>query len=135
MHDNCFTDSNVLLYTLDISSPKQAVAFSLWREGVTVSTQVIMEFTNVCIKKLKMGKADAFENALNILDGANVTSVTKELVRQSFRLSTKYGFSHWDSLIVAAALHAGCTTLYSEDMQHGQRIEGKLNIINPFTIV
>jgi predicted nucleic acid-binding protein len=134
MPDNCFADSNVLVYTLDKTSSKRAIAFSIWREGVTVSTQVIMEFTNVCLRKLKMNKADAFENALNILDGATVRPVTKELVRESFVLSSKYGFSHWDSLIVAAALQANCTTLYSEDVQHGQIIEGKLTIVNPFSI-
>jgi predicted nucleic acid-binding protein len=134
MPDNCFADSNVLVYTLDKTSPNQAIAFSIWRKGVVVSTQVVMEFTNVCLRKLQMSKADAFENALNILDGANVKPVTKELVRQSFSLSVKYGFSHWDSLIVAAALQANCSTLYSEDMQHNQVIEGKLKIVNPFII-
>jgi len=132
MPDNCFADSNVLVYALDKTSPKRAIAFSLWREGVTVSTQVIMEFTNVCLRKLKMSKEDTFENALNLLEGAQVKPVTKELVRQSFTLSLKYGFSHWDSLIVASALQAGCSTLYTEDMRHGQVIEGKLKIVNPF---
>lgn len=134
MPDKCFADSNVLLYALDKTSHKRAIAFSIWREGVRVSTQVIMEFTNVCLRKLKMSKADTFENALNLLEGVQVKPVTKELVKQSFILSLKYGFSHWDSLIVAAALKAGCTTLYSEDLQHGQAIEGKLNIVNPFII-
>jgi predicted nucleic acid-binding protein len=48
------------------------------------------------------------------------------------RLRDSYSFSYWDSLIVAAALDAGCTTLFSEDMQHGQKIESGLTIINPF---
>jgi predicted nucleic acid-binding protein len=91
-----------------------------------------MEFTNVCLRKLKMSKEDTFENALNLLEGAQVKPVTKELVRQSFTLSLKYGFSHWDSLIVASALQAGCSTLYTEDMHNGQVIEGKLKIVNPF---
>jgi predicted nucleic acid-binding protein len=45
----------------------------------------------------------------------------------------KYGFSNWDSLILAAALEHSCTCLYSEDLHHGQIIEGCLTIINPFT--
>lgn len=48
------------------------------------------------------------------------------------RLRDSYSFSYWDSLIVAAALDAGCTTLFSEDMQHGQKIENALTVINPF---
>ena len=56
---------------------------------------------------------------------------TPELYRGGLRIRARYGFSFYDSLIVAAALEAGCTTLYSEDMQDGQRIEG-LTIRNPF---
>ena len=47
-------------------------------------------------------------------------------------LRTNHRFSYWDSLIVAAALDAGCDTLYSEDMQHGQVVEGRLRLVNPF---
>jgi predicted nucleic acid-binding protein len=132
MLDSCFTDSNVLLYTLDKTSLKEKVALAIWRQGVVVSTQVVMEFTNVCVKKLKLSKPIAFENALNIMAGAKVESVTERTVRLSFEIAAKYGFSHWDSLIVAAALQAGCTILYTEDLQHGQLIDGKLTILNPF---
>ena len=47
------------------------------------------------------------------------------------QLRQTLALSFWDSLIVAAALDAGCTTLYSEDMQHGQRISDQLTIVNP----
>jgi predicted nucleic acid-binding protein len=50
------------------------------------------------------------------------------------RLRSQQAFSYWDSLIVSAALEAGCTLLYSEDMQHGQLVEGQLRIINPFAV-
>ena len=56
---------------------------------------------------------------------------TEELYRTGLRIQVRYGFSFYDSLMVAAALEAGCATLYSEDMQDGQRIEG-LTIRNPF---
>ena len=48
------------------------------------------------------------------------------------KLRERYAFSYWDSLIVAAALDAGCDMLFSEDMQHGQNIDGRLMITNPF---
>ena len=54
-----------------------------------------------------------------------------ELYLRTLGLRERYGFSFYDSLIVAAALQAGCTRLYSEDMQHGQQIRG-LTIQNPF---
>ncbi len=53
-------------------------------------------------------------------------------MRGGLGLAQRYGFSHYDSLIVATALQADCTVLYSEDLQHGQLIGGKLEIINPF---
>jgi len=53
-------------------------------------------------------------------------------VRSAWKLHARYRFSYYDSLVIAAALSAGCTTLYSEDMQHGQVIDGRLTVINPF---
>ena len=54
------------------------------------------------------------------------------MVREAIALGERFQFSHWDSLIVATALEAGCDTLYSEDMQHGQLIDNRLTVINPF---
>ena len=71
MKDDGFADSNVLLYTLDQASIKQQIVFALWRKGLVVSTQVVMEFTNVCLKKMKFSKQDAFENALIKYNGGN----------------------------------------------------------------
>ena len=51
---------------------------------------------------------------------------------KAFRLSERYGFSHWDALILAAAIRHGCGVVLSEDMQHGQNIVGNLRIDNPF---
>ena len=56
---------------------------------------------------------------------------TRALYQRALDLQTRYQFRFYDALIVAAALAAGCTRLYSEDLQHGQRIEG-LTIVNPF---
>ncbi|MFM7431194.1 MAG: PIN domain-containing protein [Flammeovirgaceae bacterium] len=108
------------------------MAFLIWRKGVTLSTQVVMEFTNVCRTKLKFPKKVAFENALNLLEGATVKTITESTIRLAFEISVKNGYTHWDSLIVASALEANYQKLYSEDMQHGHVIEGKLKIINPF---
>ena len=47
-------------------------------------------------------------------------------------LAERYGFSVYDAMIVAAALIAGCTTLYTEDMHHGLLVEGQLRLVNPF---
>jgi Predicted nucleic-acid-binding protein, contains PIN domain len=134
MQDDCFADSNVLLYTLDKPSKKREIAFDLWRQGMVISTQVIMEFTNICIKKFNFSRKDAFQNARNIIESASVKSVTKETIHIAFELSEKHGFSHWDSLILASALEAKCKIIYTEDLKDGQLINGRLRIINPFKI-
>lgn len=54
--------------------------------------------------------------------------------QDAFRLRNSYSLSFWDSLIVASALHSGCGTLYSEDMQHDLVVDGSLHIINPFQL-
>ena len=132
MLDDCFLDSNILLYTLDRDTKKQEIAFALWRQGVALSTQVVMEFTNVCLRKLNLSKEESYQNALNLMDGAVVKPITQKSIHIAFDISRKYGFSHWDSLIIASSREAGCNTLYSEDFQHGQVINGKLKIVNPF---
>ncbi|SDN51183.1 PIN domain-containing protein [Desulfonauticus submarinus] len=61
-----------------------------------------------------------------------VVPLTLDIVRKSWEIKEKYKFSYWDSLIVASALENNCSILYTEDMQDGQIIEKKLEIVNPF---
>jgi predicted nucleic acid-binding protein len=57
---------------------------------------------------------------------------SEELYERALEVMARYGYSFYDSLIIASALSAGCTRLLTEDLQHGQRIEG-LTIHNPFS--
>ncbi len=66
------------------------------------------------------------------MDNFDTYGIQKELVAQALNISQQYGFSYYASLIIASALEADCKTLYTEDLQHNQLIEGKLRIINPF---
>ncbi len=93
-----------------------------------------METVNVLIKKFKFEKTDAFESVLNIMGSAELKIIAESTLLKAFEISVKYKLSHWDSLVIASGLEAGCTILYSEDMQHNQLIDGKLKIINPFLI-
>jgi predicted nucleic acid-binding protein len=61
-----------------------------------------------------------------------VVPVTADTIREAMRLTRRYQLSHWDSLIVAAAMLAGCETLYTEDLQHDQLFDERLRVINPF---
>lgn len=62
-----------------------------------------------------------------------VQDITPALVVAALDLKSRYGFSYWDAAILAAALAQGCGQLYSEDMSHGQIIEG-LRIVDPFRV-
>lgn len=100
--------------------------------GCTLSTQVLAESANVMRRKLRcrIDEIECFHSTL--LNGSRLQRIEVETIKLSLRIADRYGFSVYDSLIVATALEAGCSTLYSEDMQHGQLIENRLRIINPF---
>jgi len=61
-----------------------------------------------------------------------IQPLTLETHELGLEIAERYGFSLYDSMIVSAALQSGCTNLFSEDMQHGQKIEAKMVITNPF---
>ena len=70
---------------------------------------------------------------LTLLIGlTRLVEVRMSEVRAAWSIADRYGFGHFDSLILATALAAGCTALYTEDLQHGQVIEGRLTLVNPF---
>ncbi len=97
-----------------------------------INSQVIREACANLIKKAKMPEASVQRLLQGWYRDSEVlaSNVGQHLLASSLRTNSR--FSYWDSMIVAAALDAGCTTLYSEDMQHGQRVEGQLTIVNPF---
>ena len=67
-----------------------------------------------------------------IATAAEIVPVTYAIHVVGMHLIERHKFSIYDAMIVAAALEAGCTTLFSEDMQHGQLIAGRLGVVNPF---
>ena len=139
MSERFFLDTNIFVYSVDLSAPRKATIAEelisrslLTRKGV-ISYQVIQEFFNVAVKRFSavMSIADA-EQYLNqtFLPLFSVQS-SATLYRDALRLHSTVRFSWYDSLIVSAALHAKCEILYTEDLQHGQKI-GSLQIVNPF---
>ena len=139
MKDSVFVDSNIWLYAMaqsddapgDIRSTK-AKAFLLSLPRPWVNSQVIRE---VCCNLRKKSCADEAAIKSYVLAWYQNCEVVTSNVEQfllASQLRQDGGFSYWDSLIVAAALDAGCTTLYSEDMQHGRVLLGQLTIVNPF---
>lgn len=135
MNGRYFLDSNIGIYLLERGSQKQQIAMGLMQKAVPViSTQVITENINVCIRKLRYSKTDAFQHAENLLKICEVFLIDELTLQKSFDISINYQYSYYDSLIIAAALLSNCDILYSEDMQHQQTIDNKLQIINPFIV-
>jgi predicted nucleic acid-binding protein len=134
MNDNCFVDTNILVYCYTGDEPvKQQKAIDIATGTNTfISTQVLTELSNTLRKKFKLDWR-AVETVISEVSlNFNVYVNKSATIEQACRIADKYQYSFYDSLIIGAALSCNCTTLYSEDMKHGQIIENELNIINPF---
>ena len=134
-----FFDSNVLLYLVDESDPgKRTTAERLVAQGLQtgearISFQVVQETLNVITRKVQVptNPDDARRFLGEVLIPLWRIMPTHALYERALDIQARYRYSFYDSLIIAAALAAGCTRLYSEDLQHGQQIEG-VRIENPF---
>ena len=127
-----FFDSNVLLYIASSDVTKAERAEAIVGSGGSISVQVLNEIANVTRRKTRMSWQDTHA-FLSLLRGLlTVHSVTVETHDTGLTLAERYNLSIYDAMIAAAALHAGCDTLWSEDMQHGLAIDGRLRITNPF---
>lgn len=134
--ERAFVDTNVLIYLFDDESPaKKARAQVLLDEKadrIVLSTQVLGEFYVNVTRKLEIPLSqDAAARAVEDFSRLEVQSVTAELVLAAVRRSRSSLLSYWDSLIVETARSAGAKILFTEDLQHGQEIDG-LRIVNPF---
>jgi predicted nucleic acid-binding protein len=131
--EKVFIDSNISLYLIDKSSnSKKQKVEAILLPHFLISTQVVAENVNVCIKKLKLDKKEAFEFAKALLRRFQTVTITPDVLLKSFEISLTYQVSSWDAIIVSTALLNDCTILYSEDMHNGLVIEGTLRIVNPF---
>ena len=136
-----FIDSNIFVYSLDADSPeKRATARRLVEDVLQsgegrISFQVIQETLSVITRKFQRPVSP--DDARQFLDQVLVplwrVMPTQRLYERALDIQARYRYGFYDSLIIAAALSAGCVRLLSEDLQHGQRIEG-LTIANPFSV-
>jgi len=135
MHSANFVDTNIWVYA-HLRAPHEpkhplALAFVKHLKNGVVSPQVIAEYYNVMLRN---GKDDAWiqTNLAVILSYTRLQALDASVVQRALWIRNRYGYSYWDCQIVAAAMEAGCTLLYSEDMQTGQIIDGVLTVLNPF---
>lgn len=126
-----FVDTNVVLYLLD-DGPKADSVEAILARGPRISVQVLNEVMVNCRRKagLNLDETGAFLAGVQSL--CPVEALTLQTHEVGRALAERYRFSVYDAMIVAAALIAGCTRLWTEDMQDGLPVEGQLRIVNPF---
>ena len=127
-----FLDSNVLVYLFSTDTVKAQRAESVVERGGTVSVQVLNEFASVGRRKVRLEFHEIREALRAIRAGCRVVPMDLETHELGLDIAERYGFSVYDGMIVGAALRAGCRLLFSEDLQHGQKIAEGLVIHNPF---
>ena len=127
-----FIDSNVILYLLSKDAKKADAAEAVLRTGGMISVQVLNEIANVALRKTGMSWTETNQFLASIRSLCAVESLTVETHDRGRDVAERYWLSVYDSMIVAAALLAGCTVLYSEDMQDGLVVDKRLRVANPF---
>ena len=136
MNERVFLDTNVLVYADDLDAghknviARRIVHDALLNGNGVLSTQVLQEFFVVSTRKLGVG-ADKARRKVELLSTLDVVRVEVEEILNAIDLHRLHSVSFWDALIVRCAATAGCTRLYSEDLQHGRTLSG-VKIENPF---
>jgi predicted nucleic acid-binding protein len=139
MSGRFFLDTNIFAYTFDTKAPAKAKkAAQLIRraadngEGI-ISYQVVQEFFSVAFRRFPqpMSVAEAEQYLITVLRPLLAVHSSPAIYIEALRIAEKHRISWYDSLIVAAAVEGQCEKLYSEDFQHGRKIES-LWIENPF---
>jgi len=145
MPDKYFVDTNIFLYSIlepktELEKQKEKIALDFLENQqveLVISTQVINEVANTLFRKTSLDENQIYKIIEQILDLANVIPLTSDVTIMAIAIKGRYGFSFYDSLIVATALIAKCTFLLTEDLQDQQRISFNsetIQVINPLKI-
>ncbi len=127
-----FFDTNVLLYLASADPVKADRAEAILAEGGEISVQVLNEIANVGRRKMQMSWQEIRSFLTTIRALVTVHPITVATHDTGLVLADRYTLSIYDALIAAAAIHAECDILWSEDLQHGMVIGDRLRIANPF---
>ena len=139
MSDRFFLDTNIFVYSATGDDPAKArTATGLIRSAISthkgaVSYQVVQEFFNLALKRfqLRMSHVDREKYLARVFGPLLKVHSSLSLYEEALRLHSSHKIQWFDALIVCAGREAGCSILYSEDLQNGQKF-GELQVINPF---
>jgi len=132
MNDKIFIDSNIWLYLFDKDVQKKTTVAKLLHQNHVISTQVLSENMNVCIRKFKLPSEALKIHISKLVNHCEVMNISFTTIQLALDIHHRYGYSYYDSQIIASALENQCTILYSEDLQHGHHLDDQLKIVNPF---
>ena len=134
MSGKAFVDTNILVYahTSSEKDKQDKIIEILDNSNLAISTQVVKEFISVMVRKFGHPIIDTKKQIDEIIGISQVVNEDLELIDKAVEIHQSYKYRFYDCLIIAAALRAGCKTLLSEDMHHGQMVDGGLRIVNPF---
>lgn len=127
-----FIDANVLVYLFSEDAQKAHQAENIIRSGAMISVQVLNELANVSRRKMKMSWPEVNEILALIKSICPIEPLTIQVHDQGIALAARYKINVYDGMIVSSALIAGCSLLYSEDMQHELVVSQTLRIVDPF---
>ena len=131
--ETAFIDTKVVLYALGTEEPKRSIAQDVLNRHPILSVQVLSEAGNVLHRKYEVPKAEVVVELETIIAlVGRVVPLDGATLRRAWDVWQRHALAWFDSLILASALTANCQVLYSEDFQHGQKIEDQLTILNPF---
>lgn len=131
MSVGAFFDTNVPLYLLSADTDRCARAVDLLAEGGTISVQVLNEFAAVALRKHSAPWAAIEDSLASLKRVCRVVPLTLTSHERALAIARRFGLHVYDSTIVASAIEAGCSILYTQDLQHGQKLEG-LTVLDPF---
>jgi predicted nucleic acid-binding protein len=128
-----FFDSSVLCYLLAGQDERADEVERLLLQGGHLNVQVLNEIASVALRKRALTIEEVREFLAGVRELCHTHAMTVDTHERGLDIAQRYRFALYDSTIIAAALDAGCRTLYSEDLQHGQVIEKRLRVVNPFS--
>ena len=135
MNGKSFVDTNILIYLYSNDEPQKKIISQkiIEKYDCEISTQVLNEFSNVCLKKFKKS-TEEIELALNeIMENITISIIDSNCIKLALKIHKQYSYNYYDCLIIASALNSNCEFLITEDMADGQIVENKLTIVNIFS--
>ena len=127
-----FLDTNVLVYAFTPSDERAQIAEALLADSPMISVQGLNELVNVLRRKRALAWYEIAVASSAVQGLCRVQAQTLDTHRRAQQLAPRYQLGWWDALQLASALEAGADSFWSEDLQHGQLIDDRLRICNPF---